>query len=100
MPKTFTFAVSQAPALTPVIIRTNTRRVEIREDSGVASYPTGNFLMYSPSASDLPVTFITGSSYEVDIEARSGYYVPGQILCYVSAVTASTTFAQIEDGIN
>lgn len=100
MAKTITFAVSQTPAKTPIVCQTWTRRVEIQEDPSVGGYPTTDFLIYRPSAADLPIRYLTGSTFALETSVASAPFPAGYVLGYVSGVSGSTTFAQIEEGLN
>lgn len=100
MAKTYTFAVSQTPAQTPIVTRTWTRRVEIQEDPSVGAYPSTDFLIYRPGTSDLPVRYLTGSSFVMETGVLSAAYPAGVTIGYISGVSGSSTFAQIEEGLN
>ena len=98
MAKTFTFSVSASPAKTAITVQGWTNLLELQEDPSVAGYPTTDFLVYRPSATDLPVRYTAGTTFP--ISTQTGPFYPGQILGYISGVGGSTTFAQVEQGLN
>lgn len=94
MAKTFTFAVSASPATTPIVVQRWTKKIFIQEDPSSPGYPSTDFLVRQPTASDPPVRILSGSAFE--IETTTGPFGIGQIVGYVSGVSGSATFAQNE----
>ncbi len=97
MAKTYTFSVGASPTKTPITVQSWTSRIELQEDPSAGSYPSTDFLIYRPTTSDLPVRFLAGSTYIIDSGGAPFY--TGQIIGYISGVSGSTTFAQIEQGL-
>lgn len=98
MAKTSTFTASASPTKTPITIVAWTNRVEIQEDPSVTGWPTTDFLIYAPTASDTAVRYAAGATYVR--EAKSGPFYSGQIIGYISGVSGSSTFAQVEEGLS
>lgn len=98
MAKSYTFSVSASPVKTPIVVQSFTNRFELQEDPSVAGYPTTDYLIYMPTSSDLPVRFLAGTTFMR--ESDTGPFYAGQTVGYISGVSGSTTFSQIEQGLN
>jgi hypothetical protein len=77
---------------TPVVCQSSTKHALIYEDPGIANWPTTDYLIKMPDSAAY-IRKPAGTTFEL-----SGVFNPGSLLCYLKAVTGSTTFDLAEVG--
>jgi hypothetical protein len=97
MAKTKLVSVAASPTKTPIITQRASRTVIIGEDPSVAGYPTTDYSVMAPTQADDAVRFLAGT--KVVFECPRAFWPAGQVIAYVTPITGSTTFQQIEDGV-
>ena len=99
MAKTLLLTVGSSPVPIRVRSLTPVAWVNLKEDSSVADWPTTEFEITGPAVNDAPVRFPAGVGFIFDANAMgpgSSRYPPGTLLGYLTAVTGTTTFQQVE----
>ena len=91
--KTSTFSVLSAGYI-PVYATVPAKTITVKEDPSVAAWPTTDYLIKGNDPSSTEIRIPSGVEFSL-YEARVVCNV-GQLLGYIKAVTADTTFQLIE----
>lgn len=101
---TSTYSVTNNATPIAVVANVDTAEIQIGEDASVASYPTTAFEVRIPATNSTGIRIAKGTSYIFSKGHRNGgargIYRKGEIAGYIRITdTASTTFQQIEPGV-
>lgn len=94
----FTYQISPTDAaILAVIAQSYCRHIRITENRGVSGWPTSDFLISKPLATNVAVRIEAGAQYT--FTSMESSYGPGTVVGYIKMVTGSTTFDQDESNV-